>query len=298
MLDIADLIPWEKKVSGTVLRGHYSPPSGKPVIHFLHGNGFTGLVYWPFLKSLTDDFDLFISCVQAQGDSESTEKFWGWNRHAGYSAEVWADYQHLWQGVPQIAMGHSFGGVVSSLMLANSDLVKQYGLVFEKLILLDPVFFLPHMIGAMTLSDFFGFGSISSLSKITLKRTRQWVDRESAFANLCGKGMFKVWHPESMEAYVNYALKDVEEGVALKCEPEMEAAVFASFPRKLWTNLKKLSLPVTMLYGEDTYPFVLSAAVKLAKKNKNVVTLKVHGGHCFMLEHPKQSADLLMPFLK
>lgn len=297
MFDIEELIPWEMKVANTVLRGHHSVPSGKPVMHFLHGNGFSGLSYWPFLKQFTVHFDLFINCVQGQGDSDTSEPFWGWNHHALHTAEVWNNFQHLWQDVPKIAMGHSFGGVVSSLMLADKALCMKENIVFQKLILLDPVFFTPPMLGVMSLSEFFGFGSISSLAKITLKRTRTWPDREAAFASLCGKGLFKTWHPDAMEAYVEFALKNIPEGVGLKCAPEMEAAIFASYPRKLWSSLKRLPLPAVMLYGAETYPFVRAAAKKIVNRNKRVIAEQVAGGHCFMQEYPKDSYNRVKPYL-
>lgn len=40
------LIPWSHDCSeGFTLRGWRSPASGKPLLHFLHGNGFCCLAY-------------------------------------------------------------------------------------------------------------------------------------------------------------------------------------------------------------------------------------------------------------
>ncbi|MGE8479537.1 MAG: alpha/beta hydrolase, partial [Pseudomonas shirazensis] len=44
------LIPWSHDCSeGFTLRGWRSPASGKPLLHFLHGNGFCSLAYQPLL---------------------------------------------------------------------------------------------------------------------------------------------------------------------------------------------------------------------------------------------------------
>ncbi|NVJ12128.1 alpha/beta hydrolase, partial [Myxococcus sp. AM001] len=40
------LLPWSHDCSaGFTLRGWHTPPSGKPVLHFLHGNGYCRRVY-------------------------------------------------------------------------------------------------------------------------------------------------------------------------------------------------------------------------------------------------------------
>ena len=59
------LLPWSHASSaGFTLRGWHSPASGKPVLHFLHGNGYCGRVYQPLLEHLAEDFDLWLCDVQ------------------------------------------------------------------------------------------------------------------------------------------------------------------------------------------------------------------------------------------
>ncbi|WP_199856223.1 alpha/beta fold hydrolase [Diaphorobacter sp. J5-51] len=59
------LLSWSHRLgNGHTLRGHHSPPSGRPVIHFLHGNGYCGLTYAPMLERLSERFDLFLSDVR------------------------------------------------------------------------------------------------------------------------------------------------------------------------------------------------------------------------------------------
>ena len=134
MLD--KLKQWEYSVSaGYTVRGYYTEPTGKPVIHFLHGNGYCGLVYEEMLAPLTEHYDLFISDIQGHGESDVGGHFRGWNRNAELCTEVWQHYKNeLWGDVPSVALGHSFGAVLSALMMANHpDL-------FDRGILLDPVF--------------------------------------------------------------------------------------------------------------------------------------------------------------
>ena len=56
------LQPWSHSCSaGFTLRGWRTPPSGKPLLHFLHGNGFCGRTYEPLLRLLAADFDSTVS---------------------------------------------------------------------------------------------------------------------------------------------------------------------------------------------------------------------------------------------
>ena len=65
------LIAWSHSCSaGFTLRGWRSEPSGKPLLHFLHGNGFCGRAYEPMLRHLARDFDLWLCDVQGHGDSD------------------------------------------------------------------------------------------------------------------------------------------------------------------------------------------------------------------------------------
>jgi len=49
-------VPWSCDVgNGVVFRGGQMPRTGKPVLHFAHGNGFSGLVYRELLARLEQD---------------------------------------------------------------------------------------------------------------------------------------------------------------------------------------------------------------------------------------------------
>ena len=84
------LLAWSHRGSaGFTLRGEYSTPSGKPVLHFLHGNGYCGRTYWPMLQILQTDFDIFISDMQGHGDTDHGGRFHGWNCTAELALEAW-----------------------------------------------------------------------------------------------------------------------------------------------------------------------------------------------------------------
>lgn len=278
--------------AGYTLRGEHSLPSGKPVLHFLHGNGFCGRTYSPMLETLAEDFDLFLSDVQGHGDSDHGGRFHGWNRTADLCIEAWQAHADRFGPVPTMLVGHSFGAVITALMMAHQPTLAQ------RAVLLDPVLFPPAMMGLMALSDVVGLYSRNLLAQRARKRRHHWPDRETARRLLEGRGMFKGWSDPALQAYVDHALRDTPGGgVELKCSPRLEAEIFGSFPKRLWSSLKRIQTPTRVLYGENTFPFVPSAVSRLCMSNLHVGAQRVPGGHCFMQEQPFEAARLVSNYL-
>lgn len=288
------LLPWSHPTSaGFTLSGWHTPPSGKPLLHFLHGNGFCGRTYEPMLAGLAEHFDLWLCDAQGHGDSEHGGRFHGWNRSAELAVEAFEAGRGIYGEVPRFALGHSFGGVLTSLILARQPQL------FQRAVLLDPVLFSQTMMGVMALSELVGLHRRNVMAKKSASRRRHWPDRASAFALLQGKGIFRGWTDAALQAYVDHALKDsAEGGVELKCRPSREVDIFSSFPRRLWPSLAKITVPTLLLYGDKTYPFVGQSARRLAGLNAAVSIAEVPGGHCFMQEHPEDAAARVLAFLR
>ncbi len=277
--------------AGFTLRGWHSPPSGKPLLHFLHGNGYCGRVYEPMLADLAEDFDLWLCDIQGHGDSEHGGRFHGWNRSAELALEAFAVGRERFPEMPVFALGHSFGGVLTALMLARQPRL------FQRAVLLDPVLFTPAMIGVMALSDVVGLSQRTTLARKARQRRSVWPDRAAAHAGLHGRGMFRGWSDAAFAAYIAHALKDSEQGVELKCRPSREAEIFGSFPKRLWPSLAKVATPTQVLYGQRSYPFVAKSVARWCAGNAHVSAQVVAGGHCFMQEQPQDSAERVGAFL-
>ena len=293
MTIIGGLQPWEFEVSaGFTLRGLHSKPSGRPLLHFIHGNGFCGLTYEKLLAPLAAYFDLFISDAQGHGDSDAGSDYAGWNRSARYSSEAWEHYSRYWSKVPKIAAGHSYGAVMSTVMMA-----KQPEL-FDRAILLDPTFAPQMTSNTMVLMSQFGLSKRMPLSKQAAIRTTWWEDEEALWEYFHERGVFKGWDEDCLRSYLQHAMRrDEEGGIHLKCPPKIESAIFASYPRSLWRSLKAVKVPVTVMYGDRTFPFILKALPKLIKANPNFSLVAMPGGHCFMQEDPLSSSRKMMELL-
>jgi pimeloyl-ACP methyl ester carboxylesterase len=287
------LLPWSHRLAnGHTLRGQHSPPSGRPVIHFLHGNGYCSLTYAPMLARLSGHFDLFLSDVLGHGDSDHGGRFPGWNACAEFALEAWQAHQPRFGAVEVHAVGHSFGSVLTTLMLARSRGS------FARAVLLDPVLFPPAMIGLMALSDVAGLLSRNALAQRARSRRHHWNNREEAASGLRNRGMFKGWREDALQAYVQHALRDHPGGgVELKCRPSREAEIFGSYPRRLWTSLARISTPTLVLRGEDTYPFAARAVERWTRSSPVARREVLPGGHCFMQEDPDRAARAISAFL-
>ncbi len=288
-----NLQTWSYSTSAQItLRGWYSTPSGKPILHFLHGNGFCGRVYEPMLEHLNRYFDLWLCDIQGHGDSDAGTSFFGWNRNAELAVEAFQAQREMFGSVPVYAAAHSFGGVLSSLIMAK------YPQLFKRTVLLDPVIFTPGLQAFIKTCERLRFTGFNTLAKRTAVRRMHWPDRQAAYAGLTGRGTFKGWTSEALTAFVDHALRAADQGgVQLKCSPQLEATIFSSAATGLWRALRQVQTPLLMMYGADTFPFVIKSAALWQRSNSNVRTEQVSGGHCFMQEFPEVTAQKVRAFL-
>lgn len=273
------------------MRGWRSPESGKPLLHFLHGIGYCSLTYRPMLERLATDFDLWLCDIQGHGDSEYGSKSYGWNSNAELALEAFTQGKVSYGDVPCLGLGHSFGAILTSLMMARDPTC------FGQSALLDPPLFPQAMLWAMAISSVLGIGGFSRTARQVEQRRHLWVDRDSAHAYLQGRGMFKGWNDAALRAYIESSLKDTDAGVALKCSPAQEAELFRSYPRNLWGSLKTIKVPLHVIYGARSAPFIEISAKRLKKINPHVNLHKIQGGHCFMQESPAETATVVRNFL-
>lgn len=273
------------------LRGWHTPPSGKPLLHFLHGNGFCSRVYEPMLEHLAPHFDLWLCDAQGHGDSDAGTQFLGWDRNAELALQALKAHEQLFGKVPRFAAGHSFGGVLTCLMLA------QQPHRFARAVLLDPVLFNPGMARQLKVSSAIGLQRFNPLAKAALKRRTHWPSRADAASSLRGRGTYKGWTEAALQAFADHALRDTADGVALKCLPATEAAIFNSAPRDLWKSLRHVKDPALVLHGKLSFPFIAPSVDRWHSINPLVESKTVEGGHCFMQESPKQAAEAVRAFL-
>ena len=130
-----NLTEWHFEAPQFKVHGYHSREYQRPLIHFLHGNGLSCGSYFPFLSHFQPDFDLFLHNIQGHGLSHAGQAFAGYDNTIAICHDVIQRHIKPKYDGEIIGMGHSMGGILTLL------LAEKYPGLFDRLILLDPVFF-------------------------------------------------------------------------------------------------------------------------------------------------------------
>lgn len=208
--------------------------TGAPV-HFTHANGFNARTYVPILGPLAGEMHVMASDLRGHGATTLPADPAAHTTWSTYPADLIRVLDALRQA-PYVLAGHSMGGTTSLLVAAaRPDLVRA-------LVLFDPVAVnfppeidreqIPLVVGAR-------------------KRRAVFADRESARNAYTGRGAFKTWPAETLDAYLEGGLKPDPEGWRLACAPEWEAQNFRLGPPDLFAAIDALKCPLTLLHADE-----------------------------------------------
>jgi len=138
---------------------------------------------------------------------------------------------------------------------------------------------------------------VVALAEGARKRRTHFPSVAAARAAYRGRGVFKRWPDESLDAYLIDAFRpagaDASAGVRLTCEPHVEAAHFALRIDLLWSRLRHVRRPVVFVSGAESAHVptdVLRDAAALVPGAGFVAVPRAE--HCPQLEWPAESAAL------
>jgi pimeloyl-ACP methyl ester carboxylesterase len=282
--------------------GFVNTPDGKlhyldwrgpdPQIHFLHANGFCAGTYSPFIKHLVDDFHIFASDIRGHGGSDqpNIERIRSWTVFA-------QDLKTLIEQTmvpPIIAMGHSLGAVTTYIAAAK------YPHLFSSIVLIDPVILPYRLLWRIAAVKMLGLRDKLPLARTARRRRRIFQGKKQALKLFAaGRGIFKKWSKEFVQAYLECGLleKDSETAV-LKCDPELEAQIFESVPVGVWRYAKKISCPVLAIRGALSDTFYADSAQRLNGRISDFEVVTIPGsGHFIPMEKPEECAQVIRDFL-
>jgi len=196
---------------------------------------------------------------------------------------------------PIIGMGHSLGAV-STCMAAAS-----FPRLFNTVVLVDPVFLMPRRLATIGLMRTLGLQGRLPLARAARRRRRTFRSKAEALRRLLsGRGIFKTWSPEFVEAYLECGLleKDAESAV-LTCDPELEARIFEAIPLDVWSYVRGLRCPVLAIRGEQSDVFLAGAADRMKRLAADGEVATIAGtGHFPTMEKPEECAEVIREFLR
>lgn len=287
------LTAWQHPVDGGHIQGYLGQiESTRSTIHFLHGNGFSVKTYMCFLEKL-EGYNLIMQDAAGHGESTAGKRFVGWNATASRFVESLSSQRSVLPKNELIGIGHSFGGCMTALMS------EQEPALFDRLILLDPALFPPRLIWMMRGVKLAGLKSQIPLAKQASRRRTQWESFAQVKNSFFERGTFKGWEDACLEDYIASSIKRDDKGhYQLGCPSWMEAAIFSSYPKRLWSAITKISVPTYIIQGKDTFDYFKEAYQLASKLNPNIKVIEVEGGHCFMQQHSTMAAQVIMDVLK
>jgi pimeloyl-ACP methyl ester carboxylesterase len=199
--------------------------------------------------------------------------------------------RHL--GRPVVAIGHSLGGTVSLKVAAcQPELISA-------LILIDPGIMPPawrpwvYMVQKTGLFRFVPF-----VTRVT-KRKHTWSNSEEAWDDLKGKGPFRNWRDEFLQAYLMDGMtRNEDESVRLACDPMWEGRCLAMAPYDIWRYVPRIKAPTLLLYGAQSTTFLPSVVRRFRQDVPHAVIKECkETGHFVPMERPNETAENILRFL-
>jgi pimeloyl-ACP methyl ester carboxylesterase len=256
-------------------------PEDAPVLVFLHANGFHAGVYRRLLEPLAGTARILAPDLRGHGRTELPVDPAALTSWTTYRDDLLAFLDAMEIERPWVA-GHSLGGVTAALLSVHAP-ERVQGMV-----LIDPVFLPRWIINVVRLLDPFDLGWRLGPGPAALRRRDGWPDSAAARAHYHGRGMFGAWPEGWLDDYLADGLVEREGGsVGLACKPTWESRTFASVPRDVWTMIRGIRCPTTIVYGEESDTFRPASARLAPRRIPGARMVPVPGASHFVpMERP------------
>jgi pimeloyl-ACP methyl ester carboxylesterase len=219
----------------------------KATVHFLHATGFNAETYRELYSALDPLLDVHAMDARGHGFSKAPADPRSLRSWAPFVRDLEALVETLER--PTLLAGHSMGATVSMELAARRPELVQ------GLVMIDPVIVPPSWIAISAVARFLGLSKrMITVSQLAAKRRMDFPSKEAAVENYVGKGPFRTWSREWIEAYVDGGTVPTEDGVRLSCDREWESRVFAMSTVNPYRPLRKVRCPITLLAREHDGP--------------------------------------------
>ena len=270
----------------------------KPVLHFVHANGFPAKVYMPLFELWEAVFSVEVIELFGTDERYHIDRHWqGLTQQVLESIEQ-ACYKH---GVDKlVAVGHSVGA------LTTLQAITQDPTHISQSVLLDPAL----LMGKNSLSYFIAellneplthfnkppYFLIDKLSPAGKSKFRKdsFTSLEAVADNLRHKALFQAFDPRCFDLYLQYGFTPTADSTFTLAIPKrQEIAIFRTMPSLYWLKSPTLYRPSTIIAGKDSY-FMHIGSYQKAHQRWGIPLLIADGTHMFPLEHPEATANLVL----
>lgn len=190
-----------------------------PCLLLAHANGFCADVLIPFGDALSSRFHVLAYDARGHGKSDSPlpPEPYRWEELIDDQVSlikalgVEYEFERLARGV-----GHSMG---ASTMLAAASRCPD---LFDQIDLIDPIIAPP----LHERTGFYAGEGDHPMAVRARKRRRTFASRAELQARWQAKGIHAEWDKRALREWIDHGFREVEEGIALCCDPEVEACIY------------------------------------------------------------------------
>lgn len=261
-----------------------------PLLHFAHPNAYPPEAFGRFLTPFTNEYHVIGLEQRPLWPGQQPQDLDDWRLLADDLIRFFDQ-----EGLAQvIGVGHSLGAAVT--MLAS---VKRPDL-FQKLVLIDPVFLAPSILEAAAQVP--NGDTQNPFVQGALNRRNRWPDKEAAFAHYRPKRVFKRLSDGALWDYVNASVVPDGKGkVCLRYAREWEARFYALLVRgggAVWDELGHVSRPTLAVRAAETDTLFEEAWQLWQQLQPSATFIELpHVTHLLVLERPLLLAEMVRNWL-
>jgi pimeloyl-ACP methyl ester carboxylesterase len=251
----------------------------QPLLHFTHGNSYPAGSYGRLLDELRRDFDVRTTDMLGHDPRFPVRDNW----HTLID-ELIAQLEEY--GRPAILVGHSLGGAVSMLAaLRRPDLARC-------VVMLDSPVVAGWRAGVWRFVKALGLRERLSPGGIARRRRNVWPSRAAAYEHFIAKPIFQAWAPGALDDYLDHGLKPHPEGVQLRFDRDVEAAIYSTLPHDMDRALRgPFPAPVGFIAGTDSAE-LRQAGLDATRRLVGANFVTIEGTHLYPMEKPQLTAQL------
>ena len=260
-----------------------------PSLHFAHANGFPPASYRSLIGELTPGFHVVSMAARPLWTGAAPSSIGDWSPLVD---DLRSELRE--RGLRRlIGVGHSLGGTVTArAAVADPEL-------FMTLVLIDPVVFTWPRSWFWSSMQRLGLAGRFPLVASARRRRDHWPGLEVVRSSYRGKSAFAGWTPASFEDYLAAGFSPADDGgVRLRYPREWEARIFEVCPADVWSELRRIELPVLFIRGERSDTFLAAAAARAARELRRAHVVEVAGtSHFLPFEKPAAVAGAIRAFV-
>lgn len=251
----------------------------KPLLHFTHGNSYPSGAYGRLLDALREDFDVRTTDMLGHDPRRPVDDNW-----AALVDEVIVQLEGY--GAPAILVGHSLGGAVNMLAAyKRPDLARC-------VVMLDSPVVGGWRALVWRIAKALGLAYRLSPGGVARRRRNAWPSRQAAWDHFHAKPLFRVWAPGALDDYLDHGLVPGPDGVRLRFDRDIEAAIYSTLPHDMDRLLKApFPVPVGFVAGSDSAE-LRQAGLASTRKLVGANFVTIPGTHLYPMESPQLTAQV------